>query len=402
MDISPYYIDARNTITQPDKMVFLSQYFRRSWMPVLGPLGTAIVIYLRGACYHNRRSGETRDTVQISQREIAAGCGCSVPTLKRELERNLALGRFVQISPEWERDRINGRVRQLENHYKVAMDDPLTEIDAVRLKELIDERISQERVSQEQQARVRPGERPRKLISIKEAASQQKALPQTETGLTACSKAGLHAVSDAVNNEGSNAVNTACSNQADPREYPASFNQAAPAAQNELLRPVAHFEPTPIQNELLYNESLPKTTNKKETLNVSKAIHFVTQEPKEAETTPRTPVRRNALDDACLRESAKIVEELKDWGSERRHHQLLSVCEQHSLLHLPEHALKATRQRLAQETKLGVLEKPGAYYQKVLIKLLADHQVFTPTLAEKSVENPEDVRQLARLSLGLD
>ena len=147
MDISPYYIDARNTITQPDKMVFISQYFRRSWMPILGPLGTAIVIYLRGACYHNRKSGETRDTVQISQREIAAGCGCSVPTLKRELERNLALGQFVQISPEWERDGKNGRVRQLENHYKVAMDDPLTETDEARLKELIEERISQERIS---------------------------------------------------------------------------------------------------------------------------------------------------------------------------------------------------------------------------------------------------------------
>ena len=61
MDISPHYIDARNAITQPDKMVFLSQYFRRSWMPALGPLGTAVVIYLRGACYHNRKSGETRD-----------------------------------------------------------------------------------------------------------------------------------------------------------------------------------------------------------------------------------------------------------------------------------------------------------------------------------------------------
>ena len=406
MDISPYYIDARNTITQPDKMVFISQYFRRSWMPILGPLGTAIVIYLRGACYHNRKSGETRDTVQISQREIAAGCGCSVPTLKRELERNLALGQFVQISPEWERDGKNGRVRQLENHYKVAMDDPLTETDEARLKELIEERISQERISQEQQARVGPGERSRKLIRVKEGSSQKEASSQTETqtetGLTACSKAGLHSVRHAVINEGIDAVNTACSNNEDSGDNQTPLTKAAPVAQNELLRPVAHFEPTPVQNELLYNESLLKTTKEKETLNVSEAIHFVTQKPKEAEAPSQIPVRRSVIDDVCLRESAKIVEELKDWGSERRHHQLLSVCEQYGLPHLPGHALKATRQRLAQETKLGVLEKPGAYYQKVLIKLLADHQVFTPTLAEKSVDNPEDVRQLVRLSLGLD
>ena len=187
MDISPYYIDARNAITQPDKMVFLSQYFRRSWMPALGPLGTSIVIYLRGACYHNRKSGETRDTVQISQREIATGCGCSVPTIKRELERNLALRRFVQISPEWERDGTSGRVRQLENHYKVAMDDPLTEADEARLPELVERRIREE-----QNAGLRPGERPRKPIRLKESTSP------TQTGLTACSKAGLASVRHAV------------------------------------------------------------------------------------------------------------------------------------------------------------------------------------------------------------
>src|SRR5665213_2642983 len=117
MDITPYYIDARNAITQPEKMVFLSQYFRRHWMPVLGPIGTVLVLFLRGECYHNRKSGELRDSVQLPQREIAAGCGCSVPTLKRELERNEALRRFVQVSGEWERDGATGRVRQVENHY---------------------------------------------------------------------------------------------------------------------------------------------------------------------------------------------------------------------------------------------------------------------------------------------
>ena len=61
-----------------------------------------------------------------------------MPTIKRELERNVALRRFVQISPEWERDGASGRVRQLENHYKVAMDDPLTEADEARLQEMVE------------------------------------------------------------------------------------------------------------------------------------------------------------------------------------------------------------------------------------------------------------------------
>ena len=410
MDISPYYLDARNAITQPDKMVFLSQYFRRSWMPALGPLGTAIVIYLRGACYHNRKSGETRDTVQISQREIAQGCGCSVPTIKRELERNMALRRFVQISPEWERNGANGRVRQLENHYKVAMDDPLTEADEARLKEIVEERISQE-----QQTRLGPGERPRKPIRLKNVAMD------TEIGLTACSKADLHSVHEGVRTACSNAVNTASSNQEAereqqgmPGEHQGLFAEAtqgnqievAPGAQNELLRPVAHFEWGWTQNELLYMESLLKTTQKEQTLNVEETFNFVAQEQESsmgnAEPADWSHNRVSTPDAANLSESKKIVEELRDWGSERRHRQLLSVCEQHGLPHLPKQALGATRQRLAQETKLGVLEKPGAYYQKVLIKLLADHQVFVPTLAEKGEDDPEDVRQLARQSLGLE
>ncbi len=407
MDISPYYIDARNAITQPDKMVFLSQYFRRSWMPALGPLGTAIVIYLRGACYHNRKSGETRDTVQISQREIALGCGCSVPTIKRELERNIALRRFVQISPEWERNGANGRVRQLENHYKVAMDDPLTEADEVKLKEMVEERISRE-----QQTRLGPDERLRKPIRLKNIAMD------TETGLTACSKAGPHSVSDAERTSCSNAVNTAISGQAASGQHQRLFSEALrkdqpealPVAQNELLRPVAHFESTPVQNELLYIESLLKTTQKEQTLNVGGTFNFVAEKQQAGTEDARTnhPAQNRSSSPDCLSipdaanlsESAMIVEELRDWGSERRHRQLLSVCEQHDLSHLPKQALGATRQRLAQETKLGVLEKPGAYYQKVLIKLLADHQVFVPTLAEKGEEDPEDVRRLVRQSLG--
>lgn len=94
-----------------------------------------------------------------------------------------------------------------------------------------------------------------------------------------------------------------------------------------------------------------------------------------------------------------LVEELHDWGSERRHKQLLSICEQHGLSHLPGQALHATRQRLAKEQKQGVLEKPGAYYQSVLIGLLEGHQVFVPKAGE---DDTVDVRRLARQSLGLD
>ncbi len=92
-----------------------------------------------------------------------------------------------------------------------------------------------------------------------------------------------------------------------------------------------------------------------------------------------------------------IVTELHDFGSERRHHQLLDICQQRNLDDLPRQALAATRKRLASERAQGPLEKPGAYYQRILLALLEDHQVFVPKAGE---EDAEEVRHLARQSLG--
>lgn len=137
--------------------------------------------------------------------------------------------------------------------------------------------------------------------------------------------------------------------------------------------------------------------NKDQTLNVGEAVNFVA--PKD-EAMPSSPnqVPPSLFDAHLTKEAAGIVEELRDWGSERRHRQLLSVCEQHGLSHLSNEALQATRQRLAKEKKQGVLEKPGAYYQRVLIQLLEKHQVFVPTSGE---DDAEEVRDLVRRSFDL-
>ena len=136
---------------------------------------------------------------------------------------------------------------------------------------------------------------------------------------------------------------------------------------------------------------------KKQTLNVARGVNFV--DLKEAPpNTVRGQARQDLFDAGLAGEAGKIVEELRDWGSERRHRQLVSICEQHGLFHLCTEALQATRQRLAKEQKRGVLEKPGAYYQSVLVQLLERHQVFVPTSGE---EDAEEVRQLVRQSMGL-
>ena len=155
------------------------------------------------------------------------------------------------------------------------------------------------------------------------------------------------------------------------------------------------------QNAVLSEESLLLFTQEitsSSTFNVREdEIDFVS--PAEEIALPNSGKLRNALEDGLNTQVNALVQELKDRGSERRHKQLLSICEQKGLLHLSRQALQATRHRLARETKRGVVEKPGAYYQRILISLLEAHQVFVPTAGE---DDAEDVRRLARQSLGLE
>lgn len=95
---------------------------------------------------------------------------------------------------------------------------------------------------------------------------------------------------------------------------------------------------------------------------------------------------------------AALVAELDDAGSVRRHRQLLSLCDRHGLTDLAQEALFATRRRQAATARHGPLEKPGAYYQSVLVKLLEDCQVFVPAA---DPGEREAVRAQVRESLGL-
>ena len=140
-----------------------------------------------------------------------------------------------------------------------------------------------------------------------------------------------------------------------------------------------------------------KKRNIELTFNVRDQSNSVVGEGKMSDDQSNRP-SNNRFDAGLSNTAGRIVEELRDWGSERRHLQLVSVCERHGLSHLVDEALGATRQRLAKEQKRGVLEKPGAYYQSILIQLLEKNQVFVPTAGEDAAE---EVRQLARQSLGL-
>lgn len=368
--VQPNYQTAHAQITEPARFVAMSHYYRRRWLREVGPVGTAILLELRGRCYNNPVTGERRDTVVAAQKELAEAIGISVDTLQRQLGRpgqdeaskaNAALRRFIWTEERYQRSEV-GRVRQLENIYHVSMDDPVHEDDEEHLEALVEE---YERQTQEAAAR---HQHRRKQILPAQEKAPSKAIPTPEP---------------------QNAV----LRSNDP-ETVAPEPHFAVGGHRKMRQGSPHFAALSEESLLLFTKEITSSS----TFNVSEdKIDFVSTAEEEAIPDVRTV--RNSLETGLDTQVNGLVQELKDWGSERRHKQLLSICEQKGLLHLSDQALQATRQRLTRETKRGILEKPGAYYQRILICLLEAHQVFVPTAGE---DDAEEVRRLARLSLGLE
>ena len=138
--LSPFYYSAVNEVTKPNSLVFVSHYFADRWMRELGPLGTAIVVCLRSRCYHNAKTGEKRDRVQVAVPEIAAEIGVSAKTVRREMDGNKVLPKFLRRQREWAPGPTAGSLRKDAYTYQVAMDDPVHPLDEGRLTEIVREK----------------------------------------------------------------------------------------------------------------------------------------------------------------------------------------------------------------------------------------------------------------------
>jgi hypothetical protein len=372
--VHPYYQTAHAQITEPTRFVAVSHYYRRRWLRQMGPVGTAILLELRGRCYNNPATGERRDVIVAAQRELSEAIGVSVDTLQRQLGRpgreddpkaNSVLRLFVWTEERYERSG-SGRVRQLENVYHVSMDDPIHPDDEERLEALVEEYGRQ---TQEAALRQKEG---RKQIIRAQDPSPLPSLDPPEPQIAV--------------------LRTDSKKEAQPEPQFA-------AGGHRKLR-----QGSP-QIAVLSEESLLFFTQKEftqTTLNVGeRSFDFVTLEEEVSFPGPmpaQANLPQSVFDEGLDKNVEALVQELKDWGSERRHRQLLSVCDQHGLSHLSMQALASTRDRISRESKRGVLEKPGAYYQSVLIKLLETHQVFVPRADE---EDPDEVQRLVRESLKL-
>ena len=141
------YFSLANEIVQPDQYVSTSRYFCLKWEPSLGLVGARIVRVLRSLGYYNRQTGETRDGIPIDLPELAALCGFSVATIKREFgsgkagtAANPSLHTFVQREKNYKHDAVTGQIWREENIYRVKMDDPVHPDDLPRLQQLWESR----------------------------------------------------------------------------------------------------------------------------------------------------------------------------------------------------------------------------------------------------------------------
>ncbi|HIC95823.1 TPA: XRE family transcriptional regulator, partial [Candidatus Bipolaricaulota bacterium] len=134
------YANAYNEIVQPDRVFVASQYFRRKWVPLLGPSLAWLIIALRQRCYYNRETGELRDWCLVTQKELAEEIGVSRRTLQRLLRHPYAGWFIEEIQCEYHYNpRLKKQVRGA-SFYRVRMDDPLTPED----RELLQAKLADE------------------------------------------------------------------------------------------------------------------------------------------------------------------------------------------------------------------------------------------------------------------
>lgn len=66
---------------------FETQYFRRRWLPELGPGAALLLTYLRSLCYYNEDSGEIRDEIVLESGDLESVFQVSSRTLRRWFNR---------------------------------------------------------------------------------------------------------------------------------------------------------------------------------------------------------------------------------------------------------------------------------------------------------------------------
>ena len=138
--LEPTYDDARAALLKPDRVFVSSQYFRRNWLPLLGPTLAWLIIDLRQRCYFNRQTGELRDITECTQQDLAQALGVSRRTVQRLLSSEAAAYFIKERRPIYRYSTKLEKVVTQGTLYRIRMDDPLTPEDTQALSDKLSHR----------------------------------------------------------------------------------------------------------------------------------------------------------------------------------------------------------------------------------------------------------------------
>ena len=121
LEIRGYYSTSYTQIVQPERILAVTDYFRRYWVPLLKPGPAWLVVALRQRCFWNGQ----RDWCVVSRDTLARESGVAVRTADNYLDLPL-VDRFVTgRQPRYTRT-SQGAKRRDWTHYDVRLDEPLT------------------------------------------------------------------------------------------------------------------------------------------------------------------------------------------------------------------------------------------------------------------------------------
>ena len=120
-----------NRLVRPDRVQITTQYFRLSWLPLLGAARAWLILDLRSRCYLNHQQMELRDTCTVGgYGELANRLGVSISTIKTCVSQPPGPVFLQKLAT-----RRPGR-GLVEMDFRVEMIDPLTPDDELRYREL--------------------------------------------------------------------------------------------------------------------------------------------------------------------------------------------------------------------------------------------------------------------------
>ncbi len=131
------YGSERAHLIQPERGMFLTNYFFNNWLPLLGHSAFTVILAARSLCFWNPMTGELRNVVETEMGELAERAAVSVRTVKDVLNNELVQRYFLRYRVR--RVMTSNGVRTAGISLQVRMDDPLTPLDQVTTGQMEEE-----------------------------------------------------------------------------------------------------------------------------------------------------------------------------------------------------------------------------------------------------------------------